>query len=246
LASDWIDGLVDDRAAMDVAADTAAITSAAVTMAVPLSTILVPVTIAGWDDEDEESSSDDDPDDKWSLLLLALSLEESSTSNDAFLSWRGSSPVATLLVVTINKPTLSFLTLTSGDDGANAVPTSLGATTRGRGLAAFKTFANWIICSRFFSAGRDFGMEGSSAMELVVEAGVDNVATLSPFLFFFENFDCVGRDFGATAGCAEVSTVALALTLPVTTEWEWVWQLTCSGGLEVKNSGSPHGILPIA
>jgi hypothetical protein len=61
-------------------------------------------------------------------------------------------------------------------------------------------------------------MEGSSAMELVVEAGVDNVATLSPFLFFFENFDCVGRDFGVTAGCAEVSTVALVLTLPVTTE----------------------------
>jgi len=74
---------------MDVAADTAAITSAAVTMAIALSTILVLVTITGWDDEDKESLSDNYLNDELSLLLfslLALSLEESSTSNVTFLS----------------------------------------------------------------------------------------------------------------------------------------------------------------
>ncbi len=74
---------------MDVAADTAAITTAAVTMAIALSTILVVVTITGWDDEDKESLSDNYLNDELSLLLfslLALSLEESSTSNVTFLS----------------------------------------------------------------------------------------------------------------------------------------------------------------
>jgi hypothetical protein len=57
-------------------------------MAVPLSKILVPVTIVGWNDEDKESSSDNDPNDELSLLLfllLPLSLEELSTSNNVFL-----------------------------------------------------------------------------------------------------------------------------------------------------------------
>jgi len=79
-----IDGLVDDRATIDVAADTVAITSAADTMAVPLSTILPPVAIAGWDDEDEESSPDDDPDDELPL------------ADDAFLSGRVSRAVDTI------------------------------------------------------------------------------------------------------------------------------------------------------
>jgi len=56
----------------------------------------------------------------------------------------------------------------------------------------------------------------------VAEAGDGSMAILSPFLFFFKNFDCIGRDFGTTAGCAEVLTEALALTLPVTTEQERV------------------------
>jgi hypothetical protein len=59
-------------------------------------------------------------------------------------------------------------------------------------------------------------------VELVAEAGDGSMAILSPFLFFFKNFDCIGRDFGTTAGCAEVLTEALALTLPVTTEQERV------------------------
>jgi len=71
-----IDGLVDDRAAVDVATDTAAITSAADTMAVPLSMILPPVAIAGWDDEDKESSSDNDLSDEIPL------------ADDVFLSGR--------------------------------------------------------------------------------------------------------------------------------------------------------------
>jgi len=77
-----------------VAADTAAINSAADTMAVPLSMILPPVTITGWDDEDEESSSDHDPDDESSSgddphdkLPLA---------NDAFLSRRVSKGIDTI------------------------------------------------------------------------------------------------------------------------------------------------------
>jgi hypothetical protein len=118
-----INGLVDDRAAVDVAADTAAITSAADTMVVPLSTILPPVTIAGWDYEDEESSSDDDPNDKLPLVV-------SSTSDDAFLSGRVSRAVDTV--------------------GAKAGPASLRATATGggRGLAPFNAFAKRIICSR--------------------------------------------------------------------------------------------------
>jgi hypothetical protein len=220
-----IDGLVDDRAAIDVAADTAAITSAADTIAVPLSTILPPVTITGWDDEDPKSSSDDDPNDE-------LPLVESSTSDDAFLSGRVSRAVDTI--------------------GAKAGPASLGATTTGggRGLAAFNAFAKRIICSRFFSADRDFGTKGSSAVlvEVVVEAGDDSVTTLSPLVFFFlEDVDCVGKDFSTTMGCTVVSmTEALALTLPGTAERERVWQPGFSGGLEVKKGGSPHGILLIA
>jgi hypothetical protein len=101
------------------------------------------------------------------LSLLPVSLVESSTSNSAFLSGRVSSAVDTI--------------------GANAVPASLGATTtgRGRGLAAFKAFAKQIICSHFFSSGRDFGAEGSSAVlvEVVAEAGDDSMTTLSPFVF---------------------------------------------------------------
>jgi hypothetical protein len=180
-----------------VAADTAAITSIADTMAVPLSMILLPETIAGWDDEDKESSSDNDPNDE-------LPLVESSTSNDAFLSGRVSRAVDTV--------------------GANAGPASLGATAAGggRGLAVFKAFTKQIICSRFFSEVRDVGAEGSSAVlvEVVAEAGDDSVTMWSPLVFFFlEDFNCVVRDFGATAGCPEgLATAALALTLPGTAE----------------------------
>jgi len=163
--------------------------------------ILLPVTITGWDDEDEESSSDDDPNDK-------LPLVESSTSDDTFLSGRVSRAVGTI--------------------GANAGPASLGATTTGggQGLAAFNAFAKQIICSCFFSTDRDFDAKGSRAvlLEVVAEAGDDSVTTLSPLVFFFlEDFDCIGRDFGTTAGCTEgLATAALALTLPGTAERERV------------------------
>jgi len=53
-------------------------------MAVPLSPILPPVTIAGWDDKDEESSSGDDPDDELPLV------------DDTFLSGRVSRAVDTV------------------------------------------------------------------------------------------------------------------------------------------------------
>jgi len=73
-----------------------------------------------------------------------------------------------------------------------------------------QNFAKQIICSRFFSTGfeRDFGAKGSSAAELLVMAGNDSVARLSPFFFFK---DCVGREFSAAVGCAQLS-----LAVPVT------------------------------
>jgi hypothetical protein len=116
-----IDGLVDDRAVIDVAADTAAINSAADTMAVPLPMILPPVTIAGWDDEDEESSSDDDPYDESSSHNDPN--DELPLADDAFLSRRVPKAVDTV--------------------AAKAGAASLGATTTGgrRGLAAFNAFA---------------------------------------------------------------------------------------------------------
>jgi hypothetical protein len=53
-------------------------------------------------------------------------------------------------------------------------------------------------------------------VEVVAEAGDDSMATLSPFIFFFfDDFNCIGRDFSATVGCSEVlTTLALALILP--------------------------------
>jgi hypothetical protein len=267
-----IDGLVDDRAVIDVAADTAAINSVADTMAMPLPTILPPVTIAGWDDEDKESSSDNDPDDESSSGDDPH--DELPLADDAFLSKRVPKAVDTV--------------------GAKTGAASLGATTTGGGwgLAAFNAFAQHWICSRFYSADRDFGAEGSSAVlmevvaealffsevfdcngdfgAVVAEAGDDTMPTLSPLVFFFlevEDFDCIGDfgvtvvaeagdffflqvedfncvgDFGATAACTEgTATAWLALTLPGTVEWERVWWPGFSGGLEVKKGGSPRGI----
>jgi len=106
-----IDGLVDDRAVVDVAADTAAINSAADTMAVSLPTILPPVTIAGWDDAEEESSLDDDPDDESSSDDEAN--DEVPLADDAFLSRTVPKAVDTV--------------------GAKEGAASLGATTTGRG-----------------------------------------------------------------------------------------------------------------
>jgi hypothetical protein len=106
-----IDGLVDDRAGVDVAADTAAINSAADTMAVPLPTILPPVTIAGWDDAEEDSSLDDDPDDESSSADDAD--DEVPLTDDAFLSRTVPKAVDTV--------------------GAKEGATSLGATTTGGG-----------------------------------------------------------------------------------------------------------------
>jgi hypothetical protein len=78
-------------------------------MAVPLSTILPPVTIAGWDDEDEESSSDDDPDNESSSGDEPD--DELPLVDDTFLSGRVSRAVDTV--------------------GAKAGVTSLGETTTG-------------------------------------------------------------------------------------------------------------------
>jgi hypothetical protein len=61
-------------------------------------------------------------------------------------------------------------------------------------------------------------------VEVVAEAGDNSMASLSPFVFFFfDDFNCIGRDFGATVGCSEVSmTAGLALTLPGPAERERV------------------------
>jgi len=194
-----IDGLVADRAVVDVAIDTAAINSTADTMAVPLPMILPPVTIAGWDDAeeesslddypDDESSSDDDPDDKLPL------------TDDAFLSRRVPKAVDTV--------------------GAKEGAASLGATSTGggggQGLAAFNALAmsykDFLYDSFFFL--EDFNCVGDFSATVVAEAGE---FFFDSFFFLEEDFDCIG-DFGASTACTEgTATAGLALTWPGTVE----------------------------
>jgi hypothetical protein len=193
-----IDGLVDDRAVVDVAADTAAINFAADTMAVPLPTILPPVTIAGWDDAEEESSSDDDPNDESSSDDDAD--DEVPLADDAFLSRRVPKAVDTV--------------------GAKKGAASLGATTTGggggQGLAAFNALAmsykDFLYDSFFFL--EDFDCVGDFGATIVPEAG----DFFFESFFFLEDFDCVG-DFGTSAACTEgTATAGLALTVPGTVE----------------------------
>jgi hypothetical protein len=223
-----IDGLVDDRAVVDVAADTAAINSAVDTMAVPLPTILPPVTIAGWDDAEEESSLDDDPDDESSSDDDAD--DEVPLADDAFLSRTVPKAVDTV----------------EAKEGA----TSLGATTTGGGgggwgLAAFNALAmsyKDLLYDSFFFL-EDFDCVGDFGATVVAEAGE---FFFDSFFFLEEDIDCVG-DFGASAACTEgTATAGLALTLPGTVERVRSWWPGFSAELEVRKVGSPRGILEIA